>query len=232
MIRIVSFDIGKKNFAFYLEDVSKEKIYNSHLTYGRLPTIYQRRIKGKMNSYIEEILKEVFLSGTRVEFGVFDIRNDKSSDNLDIQTRVNMLDLLEKYRELWDTCDIILIEQQYFNINTNGKRGKASSANVDAIKLGEICLSYFLERYYPFKEIEFFNSTFKTQTLGAPDKLTKPQRKKWSIEKCNEILTLRDDKDGIELLKDKKKTQKQKLDDISDCLIMTQAYKFKKFIIN
>lgn len=141
--------------------------------------------------------------------------------------------LLHSYEWLWDTCNIIVIEQQYFNIS-GGRQTKGSGANIDAIKLGECCLNWFLDKYYPFKEILYFSSMFKTHILGAPEKLTKPQRKKWSIEKGTEIFKLRNDEEGLEILNSKKdyKGKKQKQDDVFDCVIMTQAYKFRKMISN
>ena len=233
-IRIATFDIGKKNFAFYVEDCSSSVLLKLNKYYKTIPKIYQRRVKGQMNSYIQNILQHVYKDGKRVPGGmrVFDIRDNKTSNNLDIETRVNMQELLRSYEWLWDTCDIIKIEQQYFNIS-NGRKSKATCANVDAIKLGECCLGWFLDMYWPFKNISYFGAMFKTQTLGAPDKLTKPQRKKWAIEKGKEIFQLRGDQEAIDLLENFKTStgRKQKQDDIYDCVIMTQAYKMRYMVI-
>ena len=70
---------------------------------------------------------------------------------------------------------------------------------------------------------------YKTQMLGAPYKQTKPQRKKWAIDKGIEILTLRGEDNIIDLIDTKKNSQgrKQKQDDVYDCLLMIQAYKYK-----
>jgi hypothetical protein len=239
-MRIASFDIGKKNFAFCVEECDENVLKQLHAEYKSLPKSKQRRIKGYMNEEVKNILDRVYKTSKIVEkgYGVFDIRNNKDSNDLDVQTRINMHNLLTEYEWLWDTCHVIVIEQQYFNIS-NGKRfggaaaAKAGGANVDAIKLGECCLSWFLMKYNVFKEIIVFGSMYKTQSLGAPDGLTKPQRKKWSIEKGREILSLRNDKitlDSIENFKTAK-GKKQKQDDIYDCIIMTQAYKYKTFII-
>jgi len=232
MIRIASFDIGKKNFAFYVEDCDVNVLKSLRRKYLRLPKKLQRRMKGPMNNEVSDILTNIYKSSVRVDMGVFDIRENKDSDELDIKTRINMHTLLEKYSDLWNTCNVIIIEQQYFNIS-NGKRGKASCANVDAIKLGECCINWFLFNYAEFKEILYFSSVFKTHSLGAPDKLTKPQRKKWSIEKGKDIFELRGDKTGLDILSNYKnaKGKKQKLDDVFDCVIMTQAYKFTRLVI-
>lgn len=233
MIRIASFDIGKKNFAFYVEDCSSELILKLNATYSKLPKNLQRRVKGPMNQQIQNIVSQLCNDGKRVEMGVFDIRADKESNTLDIQTRANMQKLLKEYESLWDSCDIFVIEQQYFNIS-NGKKSKATGANVDAIKLAEICAGWLIEKYHPFKTIIEFGAMYKTQTMGAPDNLTKPQRKKWSIEFGTKIFESRNDQEGIDILNSKKnsKGKKQKQDDVYDCVIMTQAYKFRKMIIS
>jgi hypothetical protein len=239
MVRIACFDIGKKNFAFYAEECDDILLQKLKQEYNSISKIKQKLIK-------EKILQEMFNVGYRIDyvtttpvgsgsvpaFGVFDIRDDKDSNDLDMQTRVNMQILLKKYEWLWNTCDVIVIEQQYFNITSMGNRGKGSGANVDAIKLAECCVCWFLDNYYPFKEICYFGSMYKTQLLGAPPKLTKPQRKKWSIEKGVEIFKNRGDEEAIDYLAGLKnsKGKKQKQDDVFDCLIMCQAYKFKKYI--
>lgn len=254
MVRIACFDIGKKNFAFYTEECDDEVLKKLKTSYSKLPKMKQRKVKGAMTTEILNMQKELFLTSKRLKsdegcpntpggcrvkntfgsntFGVFDLRDDKDSNDLDMQTRVNMQILLKSFSWLWEQCDVIVVEQQYFNITSRGNRGQGSGANVDAIKLAECCVCWFLDNYHPFKEICYFGSMYKTQTLGAPDKLTKPQRKKWSIEKGTEIFTNRGDLEILEIMSGFKnsKGKKQKLDDIFDCLIMCQAYVFRKFI--
>ena len=235
MIRIASFDIGKKNFAFYTEDCTAKLMLSLEKYYSSLPKKFQRKVKGFMNEKIEGILQKIYKDGKRVSggMGVFDIRENKSSNDLDMQTRMNMHKLLESYEWLWDTCDIILVEQQYFNIS-NGRKTKSSGANVDAIKLAECCVNWFLIKYGPFKDIIYFGAMYKTQTLGAPDKMTKSQRKKWSVEKGQKIFTSRKDQEAIDFLNSCKTSsgRKQKQDDVYDCVVMTQAYKFRKLVSN
>ena len=128
-------------------------------------------------------------------------------------------------------------------------RSKGGGANMDMIRLGEACYSWFIDHYYPGIDIGYFGSKYKTQILGAPqtitkikrsgpnkgqevtEKMKKYDRKKWSVEKCFEILELRKDQDGIDLL-GLTKRGKQKLDDIADCVTMTQAFKYKELVVN
>lgn len=236
MTIIASFDIGKKNFAFYVEEVNEKFLEKLSEYYWNLPKKMQRKVKGPMNKEVSKILFNLCKKAKCIDFGVFDIRQDKESNDLDIATRRNMHNLLESYRELWDACDIIIIEQQFFNTWSGKKRVKktpGSGANVDAIKLAECCLNWFLLNYDESISIDYFSATFKTQVLGAPDKQTKTERKKWAIQKGRSILESRGDWESIEYINAGTNYlgKKQKQDDIYDCVIMTQAYKMRNLVI-
>jgi len=256
IIRLASFDIGRCNFAQYVEDFDSECIFSLEKRYKNLPKNQQRRVKGVMNSNIKEILQETSLCGDRVSTGVYDFTTEKCQ-GLDIPARLRLLSHLSRFEELWNTCDIFVIEQQYFT--TFGKKS-SGGANIDAIKVAETVFMWFLERY-PFKTITYFGSQFKTQIFGANWKMSKIQRKNWAVEKTKEIYTDRDDKemqvlfDLAEAVKRKRiKTEervesflnnysvkqddtkelankivrdKQKLDDISDAFMQAQAFKFR-----
>ena len=64
--------------------------------------------------------------------------------------------------------------------------------------------------------------------LRTSKKMQKYDRKKWSVNKAKEIFTLRKDDFGLMCLEN---GGKQKQDDVSDCIIMCQAYIFKTFIL-
>lgn len=210
-IRIASFDIGKKNFAQYVEDADVESLLLLEKKYDSLPKSLQRRVKGPMNSQILDLLDDVYITGQRIQTGVYDLRDDHESDKLDIRTRINIINHLDKYRELWDTCDIFIIEQQYFKTwNGRSKRSAGTEANVDAIKIAEGVLMWFLSEY-PFKTVEYFGSQNKTQILGAPWSMKKDQRKKWAEDKSREIYEMRGDKGMIELFNLADRTYRKRL---------------------
>ena len=232
MIRIASFDIGLRNFAQYVEEVDVATIQKLNTRYKSLPAKLQRRVKGQMNDAIREILDELFMCGKRIELGVYDLNVcDDADPPYEMDARRSVIAHLESFRDVFNTCDIIVIEQQYFSTFTPGKLKKTAGteANVKAIKIAESVMSWFLIRF-PYKEVVFFGSQFKTQTLGAPDNLTKPQRKKWSIEKATDILTKRGDVYALDCMKRSKKIGKQKQDDVCDALIQCQAYKFRVLV--
>ena len=199
-IRIASFDIGHCNFAQYIEDFEADVIFGLEERYKSLPKRLQRRVKGPMNQEIEDLLTDTVMCGTRVSTGVYDFTTE-TGQGFDVPARLGLLKHLTRFEELWESCDIFVIEQQYFNATPFGGRKKCSSAagaNVDAIKVAEGTFLWFLERY-PFKTIEYFGSQFKTQIFGAPLKMSKPQRKKWATDKAEEIYRNRGDTDMINL---------------------------------
>lgn len=203
-IRLVSIDIGKINFAQYVEDFSSEDVIALEKKYAQLPKKMQRKTKGPMNASIQQLLQDTALCGARVQTGVY---NFTSSDTdaygermWDDTARRNLLKHLSSYKYMWKTCDVFVIEQQYFNAQVGrGKKKRAAvGANVDAIKIAEATYMWFLDRY-PFKTVMYFGSQYKTQIFGAPWKLDKPQRKKWSEEQARKYYVLRDDTDMTNL---------------------------------
>lgn len=199
MLRIASIDIGKKNFSQYVEDSYISELEKLHQQYNNLPRKFQRRTAGQMNPYIKVILNQICIQGDRVQTGVYDLRDNKDCDNYDLETRKNVLQHLNSFIELWETCDIFVIEQQYFNAFAGGrKRKKAGTANMDAIKIGEGVFMWFLEKF-PDKEVTYFGSQFKTQILGSPYKMSKTERKKWAEKKAEEIYRNRGDQEMINI---------------------------------
>uniref|UniRef100_A0A6C0M0Y4 Uncharacterized protein n=1 Tax=viral metagenome TaxID=1070528 RepID=A0A6C0M0Y4_9ZZZZ len=255
VVRIASFDIGRRNFAFYTEDAGVATIKTLHDKYHCLPKKYQRKAKGVMNEHVDAMLTEMYTHSHGVEngYGVFDF-TEESDRSLTIRVRSKLQELLRSYMWLWETCDMIVIEQQFFNPRCTHKgKDKDQGANVDAIKLGETCLSWFVDTFYPFKHIEYFGSMWKTTTLGAPQSvyktatrgkdrgvskwvpMSKSDRKAWSIEKAMAISELRKDdamagmfRNGVRGMR---KRGGHKMDDIADCLVQCQAYKFRKLIV-
>lgn len=134
----------------------------------------------------------------------------KGSKALDADVFLRLTDLLDRHKDYFDKCSTIIIEQQM---------SFGSRVNTMAIKIAQHTYSYFLFRYRNKKKIVEFPSYNKTQLLGAPTGLDKPKRKKWAVEKANEIWTMRGDLDTIDMI-----TKSKKKDDMSDCLLHVLAY--------
>lgn len=223
MLRIASFDIGKKNFSQYVEDCDMKTLKGLEKRYQNLPRSYRRRVKGLMNEDITDILDKTYRASSTIQIGVYDLREDKESNKYDLDTRKNIIKHLDNYKELWKTCDVFVVEQQF--INMFGRR-QSRGINVDAVKIAE-GLIFWLCEHYPDAEIINFGSTYKTQMLGAPNKMSKTQRKNWAIVKAKEILALRKEQWVLDLFDTYKNIVHQKLDDMSDCIVQCQAWKFK-----
>lgn len=229
MIRFVSFDIGKVNFAQYVEEISINTITNNP--------------------------EEIPLLGTRIHTGVYDLREDKTSDKLDMATRKNIISHLESFVDTFGSNPVFIIEEQFSRTFSRGRKGQS---NTQALKMGELVMGWVLTRY-PDSYSEFIRANQKTKLLGAPKKLDKPQRKKWAEKKARELYTLRKDQVMIDIfnlqdtvyrkrvdtparinkyldryphsqLRDlaKKVVMKQKLDDISDAFLQVQAFKIRE----
>ena len=257
-MRIASFDIGRSNFAQYIEDFNEEKLSSLKNRYKALSKKEQRKVKGDMNEEISDILNEIAIDSKRINIGVYNFTT-KFDKGLNNNVRLKCIKHLEKHRELWKKCDEFIIEQQFFAVG----RKKSAGVNMDAIKLAEGVYTWLLINF-PDKEILYFGSQYKTQIFGAPSKMSKPERKKWSVEKSKEIFTRRSDQDMVNIFevsefakfkrintderyigiciqfrcesKDAKKLrkkilkQKQKLDDICDAFIQCQVHKYKKYV--
>lgn len=241
MLRIASFDIGRKNFAQYVEDWTVGES-------GDDPS--PRKSIGSID--------DVYLSGKRVQTGVYDLGSEEdgsSKGGLTHSIRLNLLKHLNSFSRLWSSCDVFIIEQQFFKVWSGRGRKKGSEANVDAIKIAEAVYMWFLDRY-PFKTIEYCSSANKTKLLNAPKRMNKPQRKEWSCQEAERLYALRGDEEmkrvyqlrrdiarkrltpkfvketlkpflgcGVEELARYIVTTRQKLDDISDACLQAQAYK-------
>lgn len=214
---LVSFDIGKKNFAFVIEEVNINKV--NKLTKIDKKLRYNK--DGSPTKPFEKELNKLYKCGKVILVKNVDLTKDCNPKlTLDEHTYVNMLDVLDEYQQYWDKCEHIIIEKQM------SFRGKY---NVMAMKLGQFCFSYFKIKYRESKNIIDYPAYHKTQVLGAIklDVKQKYKRKKWAIQKATEILELRKDTQNLKQIQDKKKQ-----DDMSDCLLMTITYTYLKYIDN
>ena len=232
MSYIVSFDIGKKNFAFVIEELA-EREYFTNLPKVNKKDRYckvadEENTKGIPTSEFNKVLETLYKGNKIVAIENHDLTiGTKHNTILEECIFLNMYEVLDKFSQQWDACSIILIEKQM--AFGTGKQ------NTMAMKLAQHCYSYFIYRYRGAKILIDFSATLKTQLLGAPKTfgtITKhykngksaeiaDNRKKWSTRMAKQILASRDETKILELF-DTKYAKKQ--DDISDCLLMNQAF--------
>ena len=226
VIRVASFDIGKKNFAFYIEeyDISLFKEIEN------IPDKNSRyNIDGTPTDEFKPVLDSVYTNGKVILYKNVNLTEKVENNNIiNPEYYYNMSDVLDEFSEYWDKCDKFVIEKQMaFGVKTN----------IMAIRLGQHCWSYFACKYGRDKELIEFPAYHKTQLLGAEKvevksrndtrykSMTKPKRKKWCINKAMYIFTLRDDQKTLESMKTTKKK-----DDLADVLCQLQAYKILTYI--
>ena len=222
---ICSIDIGKKNFAFYIEEIDVSQLQS--LKY--IPEKQRYEIDGTSKPEFSQILKDVCVNGKNILFKNTDLTvgcNQKAY--LDIETLHNLTDLLDEYIQYWDKCEVILIEKQM----SFGKK-----VNTLALKIAQHCWSYFAFKYGRFKKLIEFPAYYKTQILGAQKikkvyktkisykAIDKPARKKWTIEKAMDILAERNDFTTLSTL-----TSQRKKDDLADVICQLQAFKVLYYI--
>ena len=234
LIWIASIDIGSKNFAFYVEQIDTKILSNIK----NIPSSERYNSDGTPTPNMNIILKTIFKNGETILHENVDLTHGCSIGKyLDQNVLHNLTNILDKHSHIWDKCSIFLVEQQM----SFGKK-----INLKAIKIGQHCQSYFMFRYGKFKTIIEFPSYHKTHILGSEKlnkgitkagkikykNIDKPQRKKWSIEKAKEILTLRGENDHI-LLTAKRGTKGKKgikKDDYSDTICQLAAFKYIHFV--
>ena len=214
---VISFDIGKCNFAFYIEEFDEKKLE----ALKSIPKIKRFNTDGTPTDDYAKLLSEIYLNGNTVLYQNLDLTEGTEKNKyLDQKVCLNMITALDKFKEQIDKCSVVVIEQQM---------SFKAAQNTMAIKLGQNCASYFLHRYGTDKELVEFPAYHKTQVLGAPKKggkaMSKPERKKWSTEKAIEIIMERGEMDTLDNIAGKKKK-----DDLADVLIQLQSFKYLRYV--
>lgn len=228
-IHIASFDIGKKNFSFYIEKCNTKALKKLSKSLKNNPlqnNNYNRN--GTVTKEFSEILNKVYNNSEVVLHKNLDLTyNTDKSKKLDMKVLLNMNDELDFYSEIFKKCNYIIIEQQM----AFGKK-----INLIAIKIAQHCASYFLMKHPHCKIIEF-PSYHKTQILGAEKVLTKtkngkdkyislskPKRKAWAVSLAKSIFENKGDIESLNRLKNKKS------DDLADTFLQCQAFKYLYFV--
>ena len=226
-LRIASFDIGSRNFAFYIEEIDiKQLLGIKNIQKGQ-----RYNLNGTPTPDFNDILDKVYSNGKKILLQNVDLtKGADKTKYFDFELCYNMVDTLNKYSDYWDSVDFIIVEQQM----SFGKK-----INTMALKLAQHCESYFINKYGRCdKKIIEFPAYHKTQILGSEKiiKVTKTgktsyknidsrERKKWAIEQALLVLSSRGDIETIDIIEKSKKK-----DDLSDVIIQLQAFKYLYFV--
>ncbi len=226
---IASFDIGKNNFAFVVEEFDAKAL--EELIPLNPPADCRYAENNTTTDEMQEVLDQVYNNGRIILFKNLDLTaNCDSKKRLDSETFHNMVEVLDTYQEIWEKCSIVIIEEQ-MQFKTK--------LNMMAVKLGQHCYSYFVFRYGREKRIIEFPATNKTQILGAERRYVKTtkkgkkqfkalnprERKNWCVSLALEIMNNRGEEDVYKgILRHKKQN------DICDTICQLQAAKYLIFV--
>lgn len=202
--RVAAFDMGTRNFAFCVEEYERsteQAVKPQFDVDGCASETYQ--------TYLD---KHVYPRGRLVEMQCIDLKQYCESRSLS-NLYLGLTEVLNAYTRLWDMVDVFLIEQQMAYGH--------NKSNIQALRLAQHTISYFLTIYGPFRRVQEFPSTHKTRILGCPrvDRRTHKARKVFSVQLASRILSRRDDPLFTAL------QTATKQDDVSDCVLMIQAHK-------
>jgi hypothetical protein len=211
---IASFDIGAKNFAFCIEEINLEALYE--IQNIKMNDRYDK--DGSLSILFSKIIHEVTMNGNIIVVEHADLTDngEMKANSGNPKILVNMTNLLESYSEYWTHCSTFIIEQQ---MSFGNKR------NTMALKLGQHCFSYFIIKFALEKCVIEFPAYYKTKIMGAPKKMTKHARKMWSVEEAIKILLQRNDHDTLDQI-----TNRKKRDDVADVIVQLQSFKYLHFV--
>src|SRR3989344_7145251 len=155
LIQIASFDIGIKNFAFYIEEFDQNKLESI------VPCAKNNKfhIKGGITDEYQNILKQIYLNGKTILHKNINISIENAEPKkenkkyLDPKVFLNLTKVLDEYSSYFDKCSLFLIEQQM-----SFGAGKFAKINTRAIKVGQHTFSYFTIRYMGFKPVIEFEA--------------------------------------------------------------------------
>lgn len=207
---IVTIDPGKKNLGFIIQEVDMSKFHK--IQFVNKDDRYDD--DGEHTSAFKKNIKEICRSSKVILWKKVDITCG-SKKYFDNKILYELTTILDSYIEYWNKCHYVIIEEQM---------SFGAKHNTMAIKVAQHIQSYFIFNYFKFKEIIMFPSYHKTKVLGALKGITKPQRKKWSVNFVTELIK---EIETNQEIKNYETTKKK--DDLSDCMLMVLAFLIKNF---
>jgi hypothetical protein len=122
-----------------------------------------------------------------------------------------MTQFLDKYREIFKTCDFVLIERQM-------------AINYKAVRISQHIITYFLilfkDRMPLLPVVYEVDPKLKGRELGASKHLNERGIKQWSVDYAKALFTKRQDYDALKIVQ----KNKSKSDDLCDCACQLEAF--------
>lgn len=206
-MRVAAFDMGTRNFAFCVEEFEE---MNTTIKPPK-PRFDEHGVA--VDAYKTYLDDHIYLRGRLVEMQCIDLKAESEALGCPSNLYLTLTLVLNRFTALWDAVDVFLVEQQMAYGN--------NKANIQALRLAQHTQSYFWTIYGGFRNIQEFSSTHKTRLLGCPraQRRAHKLRKAFAVDLCTRLLQIRQDPLY------ERHTALPKRDDVSDCVLMIQAYK-------
>ena len=100
IIRIVSFDIGKINFAFYIEEIDLSAFKNIK----NISSLKRYNTNGTPTEEFREILNNMYKNGKKILLKKYDLttKDVDKEKYFDFNLCYNMVEVLDEYEEYWE----------------------------------------------------------------------------------------------------------------------------------
>lgn len=106
---IASFDIGKLNFAFYIEEFDESEL-------SKIENIEKSKrynADGTCSEEFSKLIEKVYLTGKKILLCNYDLTENTNKDKYyDKDICYNMNAVLETYAEYFDDVSVVIVEQQ------------------------------------------------------------------------------------------------------------------------
>ena len=136
MIWIASFDIGKCNFSFYIEEINIDNLKSLE----NLKKEDRYFPNGTCKKEFASLMEKIYKNGKKILLKNVDLTVGTDKDKyFDSDICYNMFDVLDEYKEYWDNISYVIVEKQM----AFGRK-----INTMALKLGQSCQSYFMMNYF------------------------------------------------------------------------------------
>lgn len=217
--RIASWDVGKKNLAFVVEEYNEDELRELGTTGFLQSATFKQEIdrmksEGEIpeNFTIENITRRyIYTTSKRIYTGVYELSDfrefpelgdvegvegwwmgDKYNfENEEVPMELELINLLGKWEWLWETVNEVIIEMQFMSVNAKS----GVKPNFKAIAVAQTLKTYFHMKFGSERRVSFVPSTWKTYNLGQRLRLDKPKRKAWCTEHTRRLYILRGDED-------------------------------------
>jgi hypothetical protein len=234
-MKVLSIDIGVRNFAMSIENFDEKKIetFSKEFKMNFKTNISKCNSNNEPTEKYSDFLKRFITECSSTEIcSKIDFcdddekkpkRNKRNQVILDNNIFYSIIKKLDDYKSHFNNVDYVVIERQL-------------KTNPNAQTVEHHVHAYFIHNYGLDKEVVSFESRHKTRVLCCPKKILKEEkmvnidkayRKKWTTNKVMNMMIDRKDNSTFDYIF---KQNKSKADDISDTICQAIAFALLRFV--